>query len=295
MASNQEIVELNKLSDLTAAIRSKYQLLKKNESDYQIQQEKFFKPLKEKNKDENSSSKFKLAEYLSENEISTLLYSLDDKLYGVNNQHGKWYVGQFPINFSSTGIQVSGKTYPATKGLISLLTRKQPRDYSNSDLDSYIQILKNTNHHLTRNGQNIKFRKGNKYENVIKKCFPEFSQTTSSSTPLGTSRMARSVSFEDNEDTSLYNELEKSIHTVDDMISKLQKKGRGSISNHMLLERNKVIKDGELKNNYHYWDDVNELVERLYLLHMSKQAGNNSVINEILDIELELREGGFIV
>lgn len=43
-----------------------------------------------------------------------------------------------------------------------------------------------------------------------------------------------------------------------------------------------------------YWDNVNELVDRLALLHASKNAGNNSVHNEIIAIEEELREAGII-
>jgi hypothetical protein len=45
---------------------------------------------------------------------------------------------------------------------------------------------------------------------------------------------------------------------------------------------------------YEYWDDPNELVERLRLLIASKQAGNTSVENEILSIIEELREAGII-
>ncbi len=45
-----------------------------------------------------------------------------------------------------------------------------------------------------------------------------------------------------------------------------------------------------------YWDDINELVERLYLLHGSVKDGNDSplVKNEILNIEEELREANII-
>jgi hypothetical protein len=45
---------------------------------------------------------------------------------------------------------------------------------------------------------------------------------------------------------------------------------------------------------YEYWDDPNELVERLRLLMASKQAGNTSVQNEILSIIEELREARII-
>lgn len=45
---------------------------------------------------------------------------------------------------------------------------------------------------------------------------------------------------------------------------------------------------------YRYWDSVTELVDRLCLLHASKQAGNTSNDNEIEAIVEELREAGII-
>ncbi|XP_073829702.1 uncharacterized protein [Musca autumnalis] len=48
------------------------------------------------------------------------------------------------------------------------------------------------------------------------------------------------------------------------------------------------------KPNYIYWDDPNELVERLKLLMASQQAGNNNHTNEIVSIIEELREGNII-
>lgn len=48
------------------------------------------------------------------------------------------------------------------------------------------------------------------------------------------------------------------------------------------------------KHNLVFWDDANELVERLRLLLASQTAGNNSVSNEILSIFEELYEAGLI-
>lgn len=43
-----------------------------------------------------------------------------------------------------------------------------------------------------------------------------------------------------------------------------------------------------------YWDDPNELVERLKLLIASRDAGNTGLDNEIISIIEELQEGGYI-
>jgi len=48
------------------------------------------------------------------------------------------------------------------------------------------------------------------------------------------------------------------------------------------------------KHSLVYWNDPNELVERLRLLLASKAAGNTGVSNEILSIFEELREAGLI-
>jgi hypothetical protein len=48
------------------------------------------------------------------------------------------------------------------------------------------------------------------------------------------------------------------------------------------------------KHNLVYWNDPNELVERLKLLLASKAAGNTGVSNEIISIFEELREAGII-
>lgn len=50
----------------------------------------------------------------------------------------------------------------------------------------------------------------------------------------------------------------------------------------------------ETKINYKYWDNPNELVERLQLLIASRSVGNNSHNNEIVSIIEELRESNII-
>ena len=57
--------------------------------------------------------------------------------------------------------------------------------------------------------------------------------------------------------------------------------------------RYKVAKFNTHKD-YVYWDDPNELVDRLRLLMAEKSAGNNAHTNEISSIIEELRKGGYI-
>jgi hypothetical protein len=63
-----------------------------------------------------------------------------------------------------------------------------------------------------------------------------------------------------------------------------------------LFENGERTGSGMLVNvpRYEYWDDPNELVERLRLLLGSQASGNNSHRNEILSIVEELREANII-
>jgi hypothetical protein len=62
-----------------------------------------------------------------------------------------------------------------------------------------------------------------------------------------------------------------------------RKQGKGIEPKYMKLENNK-------KTSFVYWNDVNELVERLRLLVASKSAGHSAHDNEIMSIIEELRE-----
>jgi len=70
------------------------------------------------------------------------------------------------------------------------------------------------------------------------------------------------------------------------IISKLFPTGGGGRGGELLMKVQ--------KNNLVYWDDPNELVDRLRLLLASKSAGNTGVSNEIVSIFEELREVGLI-
>ena len=61
----------------------------------------------------------------------------------------------------------------------------------------------------------------------------------------------------------------------------------GSLPQYMIARKNE-------NTDYVYWDDPNELVERLCLLLASQAAGNPSHNNEIISIIEELREAGII-
>ena len=56
-----------------------------------------------------------------------------------------------------------------------------------------------------------------------------------------------------------------------------------------------MLQYNEKPKEYIYYNDVNELVDRLRKLEASKQAGNNNTQNEIINILRELERLGVIV
>lgn len=67
----------------------------------------------------------------------------------------------------------------------------------------------------------------------------------------------------------------------------VEARSRTKTSGHGLIYNEKPIE-------YVYWDNINELVDRLKLLVASKEAGNNSLDNEIIAIINELKEANII-
>lgn len=78
-------------------------------------------------------------------------------------------------------------------------------------------------------------------------------------------------------------------HKYANVISKIlgTKSGEGLIPNMMKLSSS--------KSQYVYWDNANELVDRLRLLLSSRSSGHNGHDNEILSIIEELREADLIL
>lgn len=94
---------------------------------------------------------------------------------------------------------------------------------------------------------------------------------------------AHRKNYDPNEPLRTYNS-NKFIH----IITPLFKKGGKGIPPPFKTAHSKS------RTDYVYWDDPNELVDRLRLLCAEQDAGNNNHRNEILSIIEELREGGYI-
>ena len=184
--------------------------------------------------------------------------------------------------------------YVRTDGLFSLLTKKDPKSFSREVLEDYKQMLVETGAHLNKN-RTLRHCRSKKYTEIIKKIFGP------TSTPYKTPGYSRNESMNESFFDIFKTPSEKTDENLKDSSYFdssasffLEQKGEGYHSHH--LENKKHIKGVEDGSNCHliFWDDPNQLVQRLYLLYLSKQAGNSNVSNEIISIEQELRQGGYI-
>lgn len=155
--------------------------------------------------------------------------------------------------------RVNGRNFPITNGLTQLLLEGKPnsRTYNNADLKVYRDMLLHTSAHkyqFRRYGTVVRDINSPKYNNIIKALFPSSSTAASD-------------------------------HGLDYT-------GAGGCMKRPQTIYKSVIKKGGF--NYTYWDDPNELVNRLRILFASKSAGHTGHENEMISIIEELREAKII-
>lgn len=184
-----------------------------------------------------------------------------DTTYGVkyDSLNNNLKIGDSDITFDGKNLKIGDREFKGSRGLYELLFKKNPKDSTPKDRADYARILKMT-HALHRNNdpeQQIIGTRSKKYLKIIKPLL-KTSEKKNISTPKS-----------------------KTLR------SKKEKLGFGIYDQSMYVD-NKPY-------DYIYWDDVNELVDRLALLWASKRAGNVVAHNnEISSIEEELRELRYI-
>lgn len=145
----------------------------------------------------------------------------------------KFYIGNSQLYIDGSDVVVKNKKYKGTPGLYELLFKKNPVDYTETDLKNYKDILQKTYAHKRyyQPNKQIAGSRSKKYQKII--------------APLVVGK-------------GLF--MEVNNNTVD----------------------------------YTYWNDPNELVDRLRLLIASQEAGHTGHTNEINSIIEELQEANII-
>lgn len=159
---------------------------------------------------------------------------------------------------------INEREFPVSDGLTHLLIKSEPdpKWATDEELKTYKEMLMHTNAHKVgyrNNGKIQRLDESKKYKSIIKKIFPP-----------------RQI---------LYTPILKNILTrrntvADDRGVKL---GRGV---GYVKKRSQIF--------YKYWDDPNELVDRLRILIASQTTGHTGHENEIISIIEGLREAKII-
>jgi hypothetical protein len=196
-----------------------------------------------------------------------------DHKYGlyhdINSE--KWKIGDTEADFQGQDFKIKDLTYKGTVGLYELLFFKDPQGYTVEDLNNYMDILKRTNAYRRNNDPNdqVQGTTDVKYLTIIKPYLVEKNIIK----PQIRSSKSSSVSS-----TSSLKNIKPPQRPRTQ-----SKKGAGIMMN---LSNKKI--------DYVYYDDPNELVQRLKLLMSSQMAGHTGHQNEIISILEELREAKII-
>lgn len=178
-----------------------------------------------------------------------------DEKYGIREEGGNLKIGNATVQFDGKHIIIGKFTYTATKGLLELLFKKKPGKFLYEDAKNYKFILKDTK------AAHVNYD--------------------------GEKRFAASKAYK------YMNIVKPVIHGKNPNVwwTRTWKTGLGLQSK--VPQRKTVVPYGKVE--YKYWDNVNELCDRLKLLIASRDAGHTGHDNEILAIIEELKESQIIM
>lgn len=209
----------------------------------------------------------------------------EDRQYGFRtNSRQQIFLGNDPVLVTSDDDRtnyaylVRGKTYPISHGLTNLLLQSNPdpNSYNENDRQTYKRMLEVTSAHKIGFKHGAKIRRLDssvKYKNIIEPLFPK-------QTPV---IVARRIA------------TRRATHAgnTNDTVA-----GKGIFRGGCLRKPQTTYKSVRRNNkcnfNYTYWDDPNELVDRLRILLASQSVGHTGHQNEMISIVEELREAKII-
>lgn len=181
-----------------------------------------------------------------------------DHRFGVyhNIETDKFSIGDSDVIFEGPDLRIKGVLYKGTPGLYELLFKNNPLGFNKADEKEYNDILKRTNAlHVQHDPKNPLQRLTKETKNKFQRVIqPNLKRPRKGSAP--------------------------NIQT-----RSMMKKQGGKLT---------LMKFKKSPIDYRYFDDYNEIVDRLRLLLASESAGNQGHHNEIISIIEELREARII-
>jgi len=96
-----------------------------------------------------------------------------DKTFGIKNKDEKFFIGKSRMKFEGDNLEIDGKSYKATPGLMNLITMEVPKvnEATKEDKDNYLEILNKTGalYKIDKNGKvMITAPRSDKYNKIIK-------------------------------------------------------------------------------------------------------------------------------
>lgn len=183
-----------------------------------------------------------------------------DHTHGVRlGEGGRWMLGNKPLRFDKNDNLIVGEhTFEPSPGLLELIFKRSPGPHNADDVERYKRILELTNAHRQSHeaGKPLRATSTPKYKEIIRPLYLRPRRQAQKRTGKGLQGLFG---------------------------AKRPRTGEGRFV------------PMETRRTFVYWDDPNELVERLALLAASRDAGHTGLEREILSIEEELREGGYIL
>lgn len=205
--------------------------------------------------------------------------------YGIYHAPGGQYnVGDSTIDFDKNHLIIKDQKFTYTPGLMELLFQKEPNNnlIEPADIDTYSKIITMTNAHRRQykpDGQ-IQGDRSLKYTNYIKQFINPPSSSSSSQSTF----------------TPIKQKPDKKAKTGGSLRKLVT--DRSANSPPVTVGNNQtdflLMKTYLPNTDYVYWDNPNELIDRLRLLIASQNAGNNGHQNEIIAILEELVEANII-
>ena len=214
---------------------------------------------------------------------------LFDLIFGPipNWKTEKWTIGDKPFSFlANNNTLVGDKQYPGTQGLYELLFMSKPNEkvIKEKDRKNYGEILKLSKVYRVNSDPKGKIRSSgsSKYKRFVGPLTKKLLKSVSSIPQASSSSSSSSFRVRADSLPGKISSPRKPLKTSTPDTSSGKGLGDYKVSTNSKIE-------------YVYWNDINELVDRLRLLYASKSAGNTAHDNEIANILEELTEEGIIV
>lgn len=100
-----------------------------------------------------------------------------DTTFGIRYENGPWMIGNKQIKFEGDDIKIDGEIYEGTDGLWSLITSKTPKNYTQTDLERYKELLHETSamhQHYDSKSSYPRASGGKKWTRILRPIWQEF-------------------------------------------------------------------------------------------------------------------------